>query len=296
MKRTTTVATMVKILSILIIGVAAAFSWFVNYESTETIGGDITIDVDEYKNISVNVSDIYVGDFTFKNECVSGNGLTFYGIDTDQSGRTITGYHQIEIGSDEYNHSVFEAQIAFTSYQKLVLYLGERCSVTPVIKDTNGNPIYDSPDDYIGGAIRVAFLPTEHINDEFVVSETERVIWVPNTTYEYNKTTLAANTNGAVETSIKYLTNALGATGEVLTSGSAQGFDMDAKMIWGTPIADVHRNLSLFTIDNNLETITYVTIRIWVEGTDREAQKELMGGSFNMHLHFIILDGDDNET
>ncbi len=283
MKRSRVVSVMVRVLSILIIAVTATFSWIANYKETEAVGSGMTITIDPVSAIQCDIQTVHVGDFSFTGECVSSDGEKFYGITTNASGREIVGYHDITIGSEEYNASVFEFSFTFTSYQKLVLYLGSASYVTPS-DDTDMH-------DYICGAVRLAFLHT-YTEDEQTI--TDKVVWAPDMGYEYEESSGTILTDGAVEDYLSYVENRLNTYSitQVATLNYENGFDRDASFIWGTPVENVNFNLPLFRVTSNSKSTTTITCRIWIEGTDREAVSALLGGAFNVHLNFIIMEDE----
>ena len=285
MKRSYFTGLLVRVLSILIIMVTITFSWFSNYDMTNgSVGGDITIDVPEFSSVSANISIVNLNDFTFKGECVSSNGYTFYGIDTDDSGTEITGYHQVEVGSDEYNLSVFEFQIIFTTYSSLSLYLSDQSYVTPKSDSVN--------EDLICGAVRFAFLYTTVNNDG--VDETHKMVWAPNSYYKYNDQTEIVDTTmetSNVENNLSFVSGtSLSSITNVSTSNLLQGFNTTNNFIWGTPKSSAGENIPVFSVASTGASTITVTVRIWIEGTDREAVKALVGGKFYAHLNFLIID------
>ena len=281
MKREQIISILVKLMAIVVIGIGASFAWFSNFESTK-VGGKITVDVDPFSSVSVNVNNIEVNDFTFQEECMSSDGTTFYTVQTDAGGHNITGYRQVTIGSQEYNIKVFDFDFVFTSYNSLSLYLGNESYVTPNDDTVNA--------DRIAGAVRIAFLHT-YVDQNDGITKTDRVIWAPNMNYQYDSGTGLVNKSGTVENYLQFVNGtSLSSVVQIPTSGTSQGFNSVYGFIWGTPKEDAAANIPIFTVTSNTRSTVTVTCRIWIEGTDREAVAALMGGAFLAHFNFIVLD------
>ena len=77
----------------------------------------------------------------------------------------------------------------------------------------------------------------------------------------------------------------------------ASGVSEDKRFVCGD-LANISNYVTsvdpIFKTDQNLtkETIVKIVIRIWVEGTDREAVKSVIGGKFNFNLTFTVTDNN----
>ncbi|MCR5564516.1 MAG: hypothetical protein K6F59_01800 [Gammaproteobacteria bacterium] len=308
MRKFSVTSFLVRIFTILIIGVSASFAWFSNYDAARIgDGSDLKVDIDPFNSVSLNIKEIPVSDFTFRDECISGDGRNFYQVVTSEYGRVISGYQTLQRTSQVYAQRVFDYTFDFYAYGSLSLYLGPESWVKPHYQTLEGEeldnyPEYQKNRDRIAGAVRIALIRLD-ANDQ----EVSTVTWIPNSTYEYNASTGIVNENGNVESQYTYVRNTngdlavfnvpLNPDGEHAGEPSASGSDNVNGFIWGDlPDADnIGKNIPIFTTSvlHGARTKVRVTCRIWIEGTDREAMANLMGGRFDVYFHFIIVNKDE---
>jgi len=193
-------------------------------------------------------------------------------------------------------------KISFKTSFKMDVYLEEQSTISPMEKidgniatmarkSSNGSFSADG----IAGAVRVAFLELNSDN-----TTTLKNVWVPNDKYQlyYDDASNARFIlNGERESSYKYVEydEALGyqiktytaddiAAGKITIGGEGQL----AKLDDATGEVTINNAAPLLSFrDSTTETIKSMVIRIWIEGTDREADKALAGGRFNYNFQFV---------
>ncbi len=285
-----------KLLSVSILLVAVSFSWFIF--TKDTFVDSINLEVTGV--VSVSISDVNKQDWNNKVEVdglsssviteMSGNGQKLFKpiIEKNDVKGFILNNQSLTI--DEMNESTIEkGYIEIVTYVKtdgpICLYLGTDSTVTPV----SNSKLQDN----IAGAIRVAILTED--NNPF--------IWAPNSCYEYDPKTNTVNKNGTPEDKYTYVYK--DSDESVLTSSDIKiidntelspfGVSDDKRFVWGN-LNEIENYVS--SVDPIFETPLdlaeeqqyQMVIRIWIEGTDREAVKSLIGGKFNINLTFLAVD------
>ncbi len=277
----------IKVISLFIILISVSFAWFIfthdvgvgkietttNEVLTVVISDEAKNDWDSKLEINADVGKVPVTEF-------SGNGDKLYSpiIKKNQ----ITSYYLTD-GYDEYESE--KDYIEIVSYIKtngpIRLFLDPNSSVLPV----NVN----NKKDLIAGAVRVAIL----------VESYNPFIWAPNTSYQYNSDG-TMTTQGEAESSFSYVysdTDDRYITPENIVQIEnpeklLHGVDQSKRFVWGdlSEIEEYFTSVSpIFATskDLNQEIEVKMIIRVWIEGTDREAVKDLIGGKFKIDLKFI---------
>lgn len=216
---------------------------------------------------------------------ISGNGEKFYTANAEKF--QVTSYslikESLKYGYDDRRY--IEAVTYIRTDGPICLYLSPESEIVP----NNNTKLKDN----IAGAIRVAIL----------VKNYDPFIWVPNTTYEYDPVTNTVNKEGTPESSFMYAyketddefitTNDL-----VVIDNSALdpvGVSRNKRFVWGNlkEIEDYKNAVDpIFRTDKELTELTEIemVIRIWIEGTDREAVSQLVGGQIKLNLGFLAVD------
>lgn len=285
-----------KLLSVSILLVSVTFCWFIFTKDTSVD----SINLEVTGTLTVTISDNEEGNWGNKIEVnneknivteFSGDGRKLYSPIVKKN--KVEGYvlneDSIDIGSEKREY------IEITTWIKtdgpICLYLSPESKITP----------YDDSklQDNIAGALRVAVL----------VQDYNPFIWVPNTTYQYDETSNTVNKDGEAESSYSYVYNEFTSLENKYLSNSEENYiiienkekkeagvcDSNNRFIWGD-LNKISNYLSsvdpIFKTDQSLneEIKIKVVIRIWVEGTDREAVKSLVGGKFNINLSFLAID------
>lgn len=256
--------------------VVVSYAWFTYYDQVSSSG--MELNVSGAINISISndktnwgTSTIITPGETQKLTELSGNGLDLYSPVV--SDKKVIGYTNVSQFS-QTDLSYIEFKFYIKSSGPVALYYGVGSSVVPV----NNSKLQDN----IAGAIRVScFESTDGKKAD------NAVVWAPNSTYEYSNGSV--NKNGTVESTYSYAASNSTTLKTVSTNGNVSGVSSDKNFVWGEiteqMVADMNPFLEIDT-KYGVESIREVTVRIWVEGTDREAVRDLIGGQFKVYLSF----------
>ena len=259
--------------------VVVSYAWFTYYKDASTSG--INLDVVGAINVSISNDNKNWGTSTeitptetLKLTELSGDGVNLFSpVMVD---RQVKGYTNISEFS-QTNLSYIEFKFYIKSTGPAVLKYGVGCSVVPIDNT--------SLKDNIAGAIRVACFDTTNPTEP-----KSSVIWAPNSKYQYtagtndNKGTV--NKAGTVENTYTYATGKSTTLKTISTGGAVNGVSDDKSFVWGDITEQMVADMNPFLTLNQASNGSEVTVRIWVEGTDREAVKDLIGGKFKVHLVF----------
>ena len=272
-----------KTLSMLVVLVSVTFSWMTF--ATDGSVGDIKTNVVDAVDIAISdlsgeywgssleiVSKKTYGSITE----FSGNGDKLY-IPT-VSGKTITGYYLPDYSEREKNF--VEIDVKIRSATGMRLFVSPESFVAPLSDKV--------AKDSIAGAVRVAFL----------IENFKPYIWAPNTTYEFKNGRV--NKNGTPESSYSFVysdsKDTFIGTNNIVTidnsNKSESGFNTEHNFLWGDPKRIENYPYSvgpIFTVNdtNGAEVVVEMKIRIWIEGTDREAVADLVGGRITSNIRFF---------
>jgi len=213
--------------------------------------------------------------------------------------------------TEECNKYFVTVQVHFRSASNISVYLANTSAITPAnteVVGDNKSMFGEFSSDYIAGAARVAFLENTESG------EVLKNVWIPNenialsastnpATLNPNSTTLERFENTVYPYGYMYveenhvLLNPY--TWEDYTNGVASvGSKSLAIPATETTESRINHATPLLTFENTdgkMQTKT-LTVRIWVEGTDREADKALVGGKMNYLLNFIGIRKQTNEA
>ena len=270
---------------LLLIGVTTA--WFITSKSTKVS----TIGLDVVKTVSVSVREsggswakeleiIKEGGGAVSITEFSGNGKKLFGPIAVNK-QVVSFYPAPDEGE---GNGYIDFTLELKSNGPVDIYLGNDSEL--IAEDFSWN-LNDNgvSKNYIVAAVRMA---TWCVDDD-----SQPVIWAPNALYQYNSTTKKINTSGTVESVYQYATDeTVGNIKKMQTNGAASGTADNGYFVWGDlasiPIADMQPILSLEP-EEGTEQIKTVRVRLWVEGTDREAVKDFIGGKFKIKLNFTAV-------
>ncbi|MBE6984546.1 MAG: hypothetical protein E7434_02815 [Ruminococcaceae bacterium] len=287
--------------------VGGTMAWFyVNEEVSVTYGNSIFCEAGDSLEIALvengvanrwsSAIDYSAGEFTAVD--ISGNGEQLYRpSEIDENQQPVNLIPAVSSMEDSNHYDYIEMEVAFRSVSKMNVYLSSESFVAPVNPDDTTSNIYGSfSRDYIASAMRVA-----------VIDDTGslKMLWAPNSDYQ-----LIQNGDGTYAFK----------TGSAATPESAYYFygeDEDGNIVRKEISADTYASKK-FVIDSTGAERGYtgnspvlvslnpegsethaqktVKIRIWFEGTDREAHQALAGGNVNVKLKFVGISKltDDN--
>lgn len=276
---------------LLLIGVSTA--WFVLTKSNKV--ESLSLDVAKTTSVSVKSSD---GQWSKKLEITheslatvpiteyTGNGKQLYA--PIALNKQVISFYEVDEASENNGYIDFTLQFKADGPVDIYLAGGSELLAESFEENLNGNGVSKN---YIVGAARLAMWCVEDDN--------EPLIWVPNSRYQYNTSTKDVNTNGTVESKYSY---AVDTTVEnmhtVTTGGVANGIADGGNYIWGDISALDLANVSpVMTLEPEVGTELSKTlkVRVWIEGTDREAVKDFIGGRFKIKLNFTAIDKEGGE-
>ncbi len=286
--------------------VGGAWAWFyINEEVTVSYGNSIFCEAGDSLEIALVENgeanrwtgsiDYSAGAFTTVD--ISGNGLNLYrptAIDENQQPLNFT--TAVSSLDNERGYDYIELEVAFRSVSKMNVYLSEESFIAPVNPDDNTNIYGNFSKDYIAGAMRVAVIDDSGL----------KMLWAPNSKYQ-----LVQNGDGTYGFKS-------GENGESTPETAYYFYDRDenGNLVQKEVSADAYASKQ-FVVDSTGATNGYtgnsaalvslvpesegayaqetVRIRIWFEGTDREAHQALAGGNVNVKLKFVGVSKETDE-
>jgi hypothetical protein len=275
----------IKVLSMVMVLISVTFAW--HYFGKEVWVNPFETDVQKVINIYIT-DDLLNGEWSDKLEIkdrmensiteFSGNGDKLYVPVVEN--RQIKGYYKPDYSSGREKDFV-EIKAYIKTNGSVKFYIDPSSSVNPVdTEDKKGD---------IAGAVRVAILMENY----------KPYVWAPNTTYEYNLNTNTVNRNGIPEDKYTYVykdsDDEFVSTEDIVTienpDHKVAGFGGDDNRFLFGDLYQIDKYYEsvppIFeTVDTGEELIIPITIRLFVEGTDREAVSSLVGGKINLNLKF----------
>lgn len=231
-----------------------------------------------------------------KIEDISGNGKELYSptsIITNPNTGKLEPEGMVEaVKTDKDGYGQYlEVEIKLRSTSAMNVYLSGNSSVIPTnTSDTDRNAFGDFSRHYISGAVRVAILEVDEKGNEEL-----KMIWAPNPNIElqYDKKTgkYKLEKNGVIEEYSYYKKNPT--TDKIEKYYVTADEYVEKSFVLGTTSTTesmVNNSPILTTLSPSLgdDLIEQkLIIRVWFEGTDREADQALGGGQVIMNLKFI---------
>ena len=284
---------------LLIALVGGTLAWFyVNEEVTVDYGNSIFCEAGDSLEISLvengsaarwsSAIDYRSGEFTTVD--ISGNGAQLYRPSEINEYQQPVGFIKaISSLEDSVNYDYIELEVAFRSLSQMNVYLSEESFITPVDPTNGASNIYGNfSRDYIAGAMRVAVLENDQV----------KMLWAPNSQYQLiqNGNGSYAFKNGADGTSVPessysyYAEDENGAMFENQVSAEEYANKRFVVDSTGANRNNTGNSAMLVSLNPAVEGAydqKNVKIRIWFEGTDREAHQALAGGNVNVKLKFV---------
>ena len=293
---------------LLIAVVGGTLAWFyINEEVTVGYGNSIFCEAGDSLEIALvedgvatrwssNI-DYSAGEFTTVD--ITGNGLNLYRpTEINENQQPVNLTPAISSLDNSRSYDYIEMEVAFRSVSKMNVYLSEESFIAPVDPDDAASNIYGNfSRDYIAGAMRVAVIDDDGL----------RMIWAPNSQYQ-----LIQNANGTYDFNS-------GKNGDSVPESAYYfyGEDENGKLVQQEFSADAYASkqfvvdstgagkgytgnsamlVSLVPESEGAHAQKTVRIRIWFEGTDREAHQALAGGNVNVKLKFIGVSKETDEA
>ena len=295
------VSSATKLLIAVIFCIIASYAWFTNNKEIGVSKLNATIAGAEQVEISLDngLTWLKTAEFDIADNFVLYKESTSEGIDFYKPNSKNDDGSPINFVPAIKNEDYLEYKVLFRSLAPATIYLEKKSEVYPAagkneINLLNSSEIIrESPDgtfskDLIAGAVRVAFIEDDSVDGQFVEQANPKFIWAPNKGYQVK--TVADKYYG-------YLDSTESQNYEYTKVVDADTFHTENLSNVVEEINASYETLSsgddiqLTSIDTISETdeenIRAVTIRIWVEGNDREAIYSLKGGQFKIFLSFV---------
>ena len=293
-----------ELLLIMVSVLVVSYAWF--FRGTQVESKDLTIKTKASRILYISLDNgvtwdtelsLNLGnDFKFNTE-VTGNGIKFYkALTKREDGAPIT-FTTAEKGVD-----YLEFDILFKANASLGVFLDSDSYVLPSVGTTKNNLIGqgvlrrssygDFSRDLIAGAVRVAFIENDYVEDQYVPKLKTSMVWAPNKNYEliYQNNQYTFDINSTNSQDYKYVDAEEGINYiNVDNLKDNLNTDFDNDYANGDPM--------ITKIDENFNNgIKAVTVRIWIEGNDREAHTALTGGIFTLNLSFMGIIKNENNN
>ena len=323
-KRKIVVATVLYV-AVLLSVLAASYAWFINNREVSVSSGEnMTITVGNKLEISQDGdvigdsewgSSINVG--TGEKVCpdISGDGINFYYPMTlsvnDMPTYDIPANFRDINASERPDDYFILVKLKFRTSTPMDVYLSNESDITGKNLDRLDDLSGNASSGIIAGAIRVGFSEETHDPETETTTEELKSIWIPNDRYQLvtdeKNNVLTYDLEGEREQFYSYLSPNNGtmneetetvdlknwteddfASGKILV-----GKDMLASNTDGVVYSNGGKPILSFECANGHIEERVLIIRIWVEGTDREAHTNLNGGQLSYNLDFIGISKND---
>lgn len=281
-----------------------SYAWFTRGETVNM--EDISISTRAVNEIQIsldngatwsNLATLNIdSNFTFNNEITS-NGINFYKASVKLEDGTPTNFVSATSNADYLDFNImfkakFPTSIFLDTKSKVVPAVGVNANdligTTGIIrKSTMG----DFSRDLIAGAVRVAFIDNTLVGEAYVPLTTASLVWAPNKNYEIAIESGAYvpyinSTNNQSYDYVQVSSETSFQTARLANIKDSINASFDLKSAGGDPLLT---NVNVEDLLTHLY-IQRLTVRVWVEGNDREAITPLKGGLFKIQLAFIGLD------
>ena len=307
-------STMVKLIVIIVSIFVFSYAWFVvnkensldNIEVGTVKSNNLQISQSGDGNWGSVLSINSLNEFVFNNE-VSSNGISFYkAVSINDNGSPTKLIKAIP------NKDYLDFDLWFKNDSDVSIYLDKNSSVFPEccsnindavlnINNTRDEIIRvsnygDFSRDLIAGAVRVAFINYNY-NEETNTYELEdkpAYIWAPNRNYEiiYKNGYYDFDIDSTNYETYSYM-NVINASSFKETKLTNVKDEINASYVSKSSSGDQR----LFEIKSEGEEVkSGLKVRIWVEGTDREAVEALKGGKFKFTLSFVGFTKEENNN
>ncbi len=285
-------------LILLVALVGVTLSWFyINEEVTVSYGNSIFCEAGDSLEIALvengaatrwsSSIDYSAGQFTTVD--ISGDGYTLY-RPTEINEETQPEDMILAVSSleDSVSYDYIEMEVAFRSVSKMNVYLSEESFIAPVDPNNTTNMFGNFSRDYIAGAMRVAVIDDTGL----------KMLWAPNSKYQLidngNGTyAFKSGENGDSVAESAYYYYGEDENGKIVQKEipddlyASKTFVVDSTGATKGKAGNSRVLVSLVPEREGVHAQKTVKIRIWFEGTDREAHQALAGGNVNVKLKFV---------
>ena len=275
----------------------ASYAWFTNNKQIKS--DDLYIKTDSHIDLLVSLDGVtwdtetslnLPSNFKFKNE-ITGDGVNFYVSSSKKDDGT-----PITFTSATVNKDYLEFDIWFKVSGNAGIFLQDDSYILPSTGTTSDKLIGTNVErisssgnfsrDLIASSVRVAFISNSYVNGKYINASTPSLVWAPNKNYEISCITdCTANINSTNTQNYKFVDaseNTYYYEKEVPNLKDEISASLENNSGNGDPIITY-----VNTSDN--DGLAKVTVRIWIEGNDRDNVTALTGGMFIMNLNFTTI-------
>lgn len=284
-----------ELLLVLVSVFVMSYAWFVETSKNET--KDLMIKTKASRLIYISLDDGKTWDtelnlnlddnFKFNNE-VTSDGVNFYKAETKRDDGVPITFKEAIAGKD-----YLEFDILFKANAPLGIFLDSDSSVLPsvgteltdLVGDTalNKSAYGNFSRDLISSALRISFTENDYVQGEYVSNLNSSLVWAPNKNYEliYNEGYYYFDIESNNSQDYRYIDSSNGFEYKYISNFKDNlntDFDND----------DANGDPMITKIDPDYNGgIKSVTVRVWIEGNDRETHDALTGGSFKLNINFM---------
>lgn len=290
-----------KLLIIVVTIAIVSYAWYYRGDSAEI--SDLTMKARAVNQIDFsldggktwcNEASLNLDDFFMFNNEITGNGIDFFVPSYKHEDGSPIAFKRARV-----NHDYLEFNVMFkTNSMGTGIFLENKSYVVPTTGTTSNELIGSNVDrksvlgdfskDLIAGSVRMAFIEDKKVNGKFVPDDETKLVWAPNPNYcmSYNNGIYSADINSNLQQQYNYLNTSLNEerVDNIRDNITASYENQDAD---GNPM------LTYISEDKQIKSIT---VRIWVEGNDRETVDALKGGMFHMFISFMGINKELNNN
>ncbi len=286
---------------LLIVAAIASFSWFYNLDNVAIdSSNNMNVQVGSNLEITVHGSEEWGSSLKLNKDLAvvdcSGNGTVFYTPSRlDENNQPDGDLHRIT--DKQMPGYVIDTYVDLRTNNPIDLYLGSKSFIKPV---QNASPEESTENSffgpyltgYIAGSARVAFFEVSYEGDTAIIPDAPVCIWAPNSYFEYNKDNNTFTENGTREEQYIYYSSESTTytyTTEDYLGGKlllAEGSELCTGDASASSAVNHAPKLLSFRPQNGME-VKHLLIRIWFEGTDREASSVFNNGKVNYNFSFV---------
>lgn len=230
---------------------------------------------------------------------ISGNGAHLYRpIEIDEHQQPTGFIEAVSNLDDRDSFDYVEMVVAFRSLSKMNVYLSEESFILPVNPSNNTGNIYGKfSRDYIAGAMRVAVVDDTDVKMVWAPNSQYQLIQNPNGSYDFKS---GEDGNSTPETNYRYVDK--DENGKMVEKQVTADWYADKTFVVDSTGANKDNSgkspvlVSLNPASEGEYAEKTVRIRIWFEGTDREAHQALAGGNVKVKLKFVGIYKEEAEA
>jgi|GEM_PF-1458870 len=280
------------IVSILI----ASYAWFNQNKEIKT--NDLNIKTNAHLDLQISLDGInwttetvlnIDDDFKFKNE-ITGNGINFYVSSLKRDDGTPISFKQATKNKD-----YLEFDIWFKLSGIGGIFLEDSSYIIPSVGTNIENLIGENVErksssgnfsrDLVASSVRMAFIENEEINNEYIPLSIPNLVWAPNKNYEITCDEYCqVNLNSLNYQDYSYIDAHDSANYE---QKNVTNLKDEIKASYENNKANGDPLITYINSDE--KDIKKVTVRVWIEGNDRDNVTALTGGIFQMNINFTAI-------